>query len=112
MMMIKHFKATLRHIWRNRLSTTLNLLGLAIGISACWMVYHIVDNKFSYNVVHQGIQAEIPESEEVVPVFFQRVNSTETKRGANKIFVKEHFAYRIDIRWWMFAVAADSRRGC
>src|SRR5690606_6918880 len=42
-------KTTLRHLWRNRLFTALNVLGLAIGISACWVVYRIVDYELSFD---------------------------------------------------------------
>lgn len=115
--MIKnYFKTTLRHLWRNRLFTALNMLGLAIGISACWMIYRIVDHEFSYDAklpnkeniyqvisafssddkmggvgapLYQGIRAEIPGLEQVVPVFYQWVNSAEIKRDGNEIFVKE-----------------------
>lgn len=45
-------KTTLRHLWRNRLFTALNVLGLAIGISACWVVYSIVDYELSFDKAH------------------------------------------------------------
>ncbi|HZH54252.1 MAG TPA: ABC transporter permease [Sphingobacteriaceae bacterium] len=45
-------KTTLRYLWRNRLFTILNILGLTIGISACWMVYRIVDYELSYDKQH------------------------------------------------------------
>ncbi|GAB3916186.1 ABC transporter permease [Larkinella terrae] len=44
-----YFKTTLRHLWRNRLFTTLNVLGLAIGISSCWAIYRIVNYEFSFD---------------------------------------------------------------
>ncbi|MGK6350438.1 ABC transporter permease [Parapedobacter sp. DT-150] len=100
--MIKnYFKTTLRHLWRNRLFTVLNILGLAIGISACWVIYRIVDYEFSYDAqlpssdriykvisafnregkesamggvsapLYQGIEEEITGVEQVVPVFIQ-----------------------------------------
>ncbi|WP_257666693.1 ABC transporter permease [Parapedobacter tibetensis] len=47
--MIKnYFITTFRHLWRNKLFTALNILGLAIGISACWVVYRVVDYEFSF----------------------------------------------------------------
>ncbi len=45
-------KTTVRHLWRNRLFTALNVLGLAIGISACWVVYRIVDYELSFDKAH------------------------------------------------------------
>ncbi|SKB81044.1 ABC-type antimicrobial peptide transport system, permease component [Parapedobacter luteus] len=51
--MIKNYlKTTLRHLWRNRLFTVLNVLGLAIGISACWIVYRMVDYELSFDKAH------------------------------------------------------------
>ena len=50
--MINSLKTTLRHLWHNRLFTALNVLGLAIGISACWVVYRIVDYELSFDKAH------------------------------------------------------------
>lgn len=47
-MIKKYFTSTLRHLWRYRLFTTLNIFGLAIGISACWIIFRIVSYEFSY----------------------------------------------------------------
>src|SRR5579872_1331964 len=38
-----------RHLRRYRLFTTLNILGLAISISACWVIYRLVTHEFSYD---------------------------------------------------------------
>ena len=43
---------TLRQLWRNRLTTALNVLGLAIGISAAWIMYQYVAFEFSYDAQH------------------------------------------------------------
>ena len=48
-MIKKYFTTTLRYLWRHRLFTTLNILGLAVSISACWIIYRIVDYEFSYD---------------------------------------------------------------
>lgn len=61
-------KNILRHLWRRRLFTALNILGLAISISACWIIYRIVDHEFSYD-------AQLPDKEniyQVVSSFFER----------------------------------------
>ncbi len=51
--MIKNnIKTVFRHLWRNRLFTALNVVGLAIGISACWVVYRIVDYELSFDKSH------------------------------------------------------------
>ena len=47
--MFTNFKIMLRHLWRQRLFTSLNILGLAIGISACWIIYRIVSHELSYD---------------------------------------------------------------
>ena len=47
--MTQYFKTTIRHLWKARLFTSLNILGLAISLSACWIIYRIVDHEFSYD---------------------------------------------------------------
>src|SRR5690606_40518037 len=37
------------YLWHQRRFTTLNILGLAIGISACWIIYQIVDYEMSFD---------------------------------------------------------------
>ncbi|GAB3264263.1 ABC transporter permease [Larkinella harenae] len=51
-MMNNCLKTTLRHLWRNRLFTVLNVLGLSIGISGCWVIYRIVSYEFSFDQQH------------------------------------------------------------
>ncbi len=46
---MKYFTSTIRHLQRYRLFTSLNILGLAIGISACWVIFRIVNHEFSYD---------------------------------------------------------------
>jgi len=48
-MLNNYLKTTLRHLWRNRLFTALNILGLAIGISGCWVIYRLVNYEFSFD---------------------------------------------------------------
>ncbi|MFT4203123.1 MAG: ABC transporter permease [Chitinophagaceae bacterium] len=43
-----YFITTFRYLWRRRLFTILNIFGLAISISACWIIYRIVSYEFSY----------------------------------------------------------------
>src|SRR5690606_41852258 len=118
--MIKNYiKTTLRHLWRSRLFTGLNILGLAIGISACWIIFRIVDHEFSYDAglpnserifkvisafdrdgkqsaiggvsvpLPQGIAEEITGVDHVVPAFRQWAYHTEVKRENQPAFVKE-----------------------
>ncbi|SFC58453.1 MacB-like core domain-containing protein [Parapedobacter composti] len=112
-------KLTLRHLWRNRLFTALNILGLAIGISACWVIYRIIDHEFSYDAnlpnsdriykvisafsregresrmggvsapLYQGIEEELAGVQHVVPVFGKWVSSVEIKRQNQAAFIQE-----------------------
>ncbi|MEP7322943.1 MAG: FtsX-like permease family protein [Saprospiraceae bacterium] len=96
-----YFITSLRSMWRYRLFTGLNIFGIAISISACWMVYAIVRHEFSYDQslpgkesifrivsgfthdekesynggvsapMYQGIRADLNEIAHVVPVFEQ-----------------------------------------
>ena len=48
--MIKHFiTLSFRNIWRKRFYSSANILGLAIGISACVVIYLIVSFELSFN---------------------------------------------------------------
>jgi len=112
-------KISLRHLWNKRLFTILNILGLSIGISSCWIIYRIIQHEFSYDIqvphseriykvvssfasdnksrkmggvsapLYQGIRAEITGIEQVVPVFYQWFNAVEIKREKAADFVKE-----------------------
>ncbi|MGV3761458.1 ABC transporter permease [Parapedobacter sp.] len=118
--MIKNYiKTTFRHLWRNRLFTGLNIFGLAIGISACWIIYRIIDHEFSYDAglpnserifkvissfnrdgkqsaiggvsapLPQGIVDEISGVDYVVPAFRRWAYHAEIKRENQPPFVKE-----------------------
>jgi ABC-type antimicrobial peptide transport system permease subunit len=70
--MLKNYnKTTLRHLWRQRLFTVLNVLGLAIGISASWIIYRMVDYEFSFDKKH-------PDSEQI----FQIVSRSKSADGS------------------------------
>ena len=69
-MITNYIKTTLRHLWRNRLYTVLNVLGLAIGISACWIIYRMVDYEYSFD-------RDIPNADRI----FQLVNKSRSEDG-------------------------------
>ncbi len=48
-MFTNYLKLTLRQLWRNRAFTFLNIAGLAIGLSAAWIMYQYVSFEFSYD---------------------------------------------------------------
>ena len=43
------FRLTLRHLWRHRSFTLLNVLGLSIGIGAAWITYQYAAYELSYD---------------------------------------------------------------
>ena len=67
-------KITLRHLWKNKLFTALNIVGLAIGISACWMVFTIVQHELSFD-------KQVPEVDHI-----HQVITKEEKEPINKGF--------------------------
>lgn len=48
-MLSNYLKLAFRQLWRNRLFTALNVLGLSIGLSACWMIFQLVSYEFSFD---------------------------------------------------------------
>jgi len=69
-MITNSLKTTVRHLWRNRLFTGLNVLGLAIGISACWIIYRMVDYEYSFD-------QRLPDADQI----FQLVNKSRSEDG-------------------------------
>ncbi len=51
-MLRNYLTISLRNLWRNRLYTALNVTGLAIGISACLVIYLIVHFELSFDTFH------------------------------------------------------------
>lgn len=113
-MIKKYLTTTLRHLWRHRLFTALNIFGLAISVSAGWIIFRIVDFEFSYektlpdknNIyrvvsgfvfdgkeeynggvsapMYQGIRQQIPGIRNVVPVFGKWLKSVEINNTPGK----------------------------
>jgi putative ABC transport system permease protein len=48
-MLPNYLKLAFRQLWRNRLFTALNVLGLSIGLAACWMIFQLVSYEFSFD---------------------------------------------------------------
>lgn len=76
-----HLKIAFRKIWRNKVFTAINVLGLAIGIAACLIIMLFVENELGYDrynikadrmvrVVFQGLVQEekLNESSVMPPV--------------------------------------------
>jgi putative ABC transport system permease protein len=53
-MLLNFLKLTLRLLWRNRIFTLLNVLGLSIGLSAAWIMYQYTSYEFSYDTGHEN----------------------------------------------------------
>src|SRR5690606_30328575 len=78
-MISNYIKTTLRQLWRNRLFTALNVLGLAIGISACLVSYQIVAFEFAYD-------KKIPDAERIYQVVGRSLQDgqEQARAGVNK----------------------------
>jgi ABC-type antimicrobial peptide transport system permease subunit len=87
--MIRHFiTVAFRNFWKNRFHTTINVVGLAIGVSACLVIYLIVTFELSFNRL-------IPERERIYRVYskftgeYRGLNSGAP--AATSSFIKDHF---------------------
>ena len=53
--MLRHFLITgLRNFWRNKSSTILNILGLAIGMATTLLILEYVFNELSFDRFHKN----------------------------------------------------------
>ncbi|SJN23487.1 ABC transporter permease [Sphingobacterium sp. JB170] len=71
---MKRINLIFRRLWQNRLFTILNILGLAIGISACWIIFRIVNYEYSFDKGH-------PDKEMIFKVY-----STSIDEGRSNMF--------------------------
>ncbi|MGN6296734.1 MAG: FtsX-like permease family protein [Ginsengibacter sp.] len=53
-MFISYFKIAFRNVWRNKAFSVINILGLAIGISASFVIFLIVQYDFSFDKFEKG----------------------------------------------------------
>lgn len=118
-MIKKYFITTLRHLWRHRLFTSLNIFGLALSISACWIIFRIVDYEFSYDrnlpdkekiyrvvtgfvfdekesynggvsaPIYQGVRQQVSGLDYAVPVLGKWVNAVEVNSATGKSLIIE-----------------------
>lgn len=87
---MNNFKLIFRQLWRNRLFTLLNIVGLSIGISACWVIFRIVNYEFSFDQKH-------PDKELIYKVHTSYLENNKTDHfdaipAPLPAFVKENFA--------------------
>src|SRR5690606_39099999 len=73
---MKNLNLIFRKLWKNKLFTFLNIIGLAIGISACWNVFRLVNYELSFDKNHA-------EGEKIFKVYgvFDEVGSTDRLDG-------------------------------
>ncbi|GAB4032494.1 hypothetical protein GCM10028774_13170 [Spirosoma jeollabukense] len=60
-MLCNYIKIAFRNLWHNKLYNSLNVGGLAIGLTACLVMVLYVNHEFSYDTFH-------PKSERIVRV--------------------------------------------
>ena len=51
-MIRNYFKIAFRQLWRNRLFTLLNVIGLSIGLAACWLIFQLVSFELDFDKGH------------------------------------------------------------
>ena len=107
-------KIALRQLWRNRLFTGLNVIGLSVGLSACWIIYRLVSYEFAFDQHHPNqeriyrvvtqfnrdgqpsgfagvplpmvatVQTQVPGVERVVPLREQWTNYVDVPQATSK----------------------------
>lgn len=53
-MLSNYFKVLIRNMWKNKFSSILNMLGLAIGMTGYLLIVHYVNFELSYDSFHQN----------------------------------------------------------
>lgn len=54
MLLKNYFKTGFRFLWKTRGYSSLNILGLALGIAVCWLAYIFVTDEYSFDSYHQN----------------------------------------------------------
>lgn len=71
--MLKNFFSTLtRQLWRNRLFTSLNIVGLSVCICVAWIIFRMVSYEYSYD-------KNIPDSQNIYQVISQSADDKDNK---------------------------------
>lgn len=71
-MIMLTIKTALRHLFRNKFFTMLNIIGLTIGIGSCWILYTIISYELSY-------EKDFPHKEQTYRVLSRFLNDGEEK---------------------------------
>jgi len=51
-MLENYFRIALRNLWRHRVFSFLNILGLTVGMTACFLIFLYVHFELSYDAYH------------------------------------------------------------
>ena len=78
-MLLNYLKMAWRNIARHKLYSTLNVLGLALGICACLVLYLIVSYEFSFDRFH-------PDGNRIYRIVGERTNERGEKEFVNSVF--------------------------
>lgn len=53
--MVKNYiKIALRNLWRNKVNSTINIFGLAIGIASCILIMLFVKDELTFDKFHKN----------------------------------------------------------
>jgi len=53
-MLKNYFKIAWRNLWKNKIFSFINILGLSIGITVCMMIFLFIMNEFSFDKFHKN----------------------------------------------------------
>src|SRR4051794_35551758 len=73
-MLYNYFKVALRHLLHNRIFSLINITGLAVGMTACYLIFQYVSFETSYDNFHSKadriyrVVAEVKTPSETLPV--------------------------------------------
>ena len=53
-MLLNYLKISLRNLRKNKISSAINITGLAVGMATCMLLFFWIDNELSYDRFHQN----------------------------------------------------------
>ena len=93
-MIENYFKIAWRNLWKNKIFSFINILGLTIGITVCMMIFLFILNEFSVDKFHENGK-NIYRVMRDIRIGYYAMNNW-----------LQDFAYRTAIHWWIFVLAA------
>ena len=52
-MLKNYLKIAFRNLWKQKIYSFINILGLAVGMAACLLIYLFIDNELGFDRFHQ-----------------------------------------------------------